>query len=185
MIPSNILKAAYVVAFTFAGAAQAQPQGQGTSLSYGGYNVGYMSVSRSGLKDASGIAFSGSFKLSESLFAAGQIAALSGLNRGRVGLGYRYPLANGTDLFVIGSLARNTGFAKDWGNAVGVGLNTLIAPGLQAQLVSTKTTLQNSASEQETAVSLSYTLTQGISLRARAMTANNTKGYEISIGSSF
>ena len=178
---SQCFKMAIAAFILAAGAAQAQ----GTGLSYGGYSVGYMNVSRTGKADANGIAFSGSFKMSESIFAAGQIAALSGLDRGRIGLGYRHPLAENTDVFVIGSLARNTGFAQGWGGAVGVGLNTLIAPKLQAQLMSTKTSLNNSGSEQETSVSLSYTLSKDLALRARAMSAANTHGYELSIGSSF
>lgn len=178
---SKFFKVASAALLLAGGLAHAQDSG----LSYGGYSIGYMNVSRTGMADANGIVFSGSFKLSESIFAAGQIAALSGLDRGRIGLGYRHPVAQNTDVFVIGSLARNTGFAKDWGSALGVGINTLIVPKLQAQLMSTRTSLRTNGSEQETSVGLSYTFTKDLALRARAMSADKTHGYEISIGSSF
>jgi hypothetical protein len=161
-------------------------QAQGTGLSYGGYSVGYMNLSRTGMADTSGVAFSGSFQINDNFFAAAEVAALSSMNRGRVGLGFRYPIAKTADAFVIAGAARNTNFDNGWGNAFSVGANMLIAPSWQAQLMSTNTNLNSvPGHEQETSVSLGYSMTKDLVLRARALKSTNANGYELSIGSKF
>jgi hypothetical protein len=170
-----------IAALSFAMASSAQSN----NFSYSGYSIGYMHTNRLSSSDSNGINFSGSFKMTENLFASANVLAQSDIYRGKVGLGVRAPVASNIDVYAIGGVARNTNFDKDWGAALTLGGKTMLAPKLELNLGGSYVNLNTNSTEKEIFASLGYALSKDLVIRTRSFRATGVQGYELSLGSQF
>lgn len=162
---------------------------QSTDLSYSGYSVGYIHTTRSASTDLGGVNFSGSFKLNDTFFAAGNMAAQNEVNRGRIGLGLHAPVPmaalKDVDLYAIVGAARNTTLYTGSGSYFSAGAKTMLAPKWELDLMGTYTDINSKGIEKETSVSLGYSLSKDLVLRARSFNSSGVQGYELGLGSRF
>jgi hypothetical protein len=165
------------------GAAHAQ----GSGLSYSGYNIGYLNTNRFAASDTDGANFSGSFALTDTLFAQANVAALKSIGAGKVGLGIHAPVPSmkNTDVYAIAGVARNTNYNKGWGSNLTLGAKSLLSPKWELNMYGSYTDLNTYGLEREASIGIGYIVAKDLILRARSFRSTSGQGYEFGVGSRF